>query len=1050
MRRSRQGMAFMAAALCWAFAAHTAHAAQLDKLRQANILAMEKRDSPCGRGRHAQVTLALPEEYQAGSESSRTRGGSSVCGRIVFGSTYQVLSWLENGAVQAAVLPAFAAAVMRADDPERFEREFYNLPTSAVSSVPRMERQILLFDRDLAPIVNAEGKLVEFFAALRASPEHKTLWLPSHLSPAVPYLLRSATRWAHAQKITGTALEDFNLAVIHAIRFGVRAEVDTEPTVSGTLSYHLLDTPYELSGRNVPSPSNLLKTDSEVSVDLSDRLIVRRRVLLASRELREVVAEAAVPDRDQPFDAVPLFAKTMDDEIAMGTSIAAFRETNYRRVQFGAVAQRHFRFTIGELWSLLEKADDDSPSGRMALVLTGGGVKAAYQTRVIDYLYEKGLLVNAGGTTTESARSQRVDYVIGTSGGALLGVFVASLNDAFVKARTANAGNSLTSILWKEPGDGISSTDVFPFLDMMRYATLIAALTIIWMVATFAVAFRGRYRQVTRFNHTDESFVERRRRAIRESGPWMLLLIAAPLVIVRVANVSRVEHVPVETGVWYAVMALLAFYSDVRLNPLKPFEWLKARFTWRTTALFVAGLVAIAVALWRPAALAAVSPFEYEGMIFVNLCCIGFVLLIFGLHFFFADQSNYFELEPVGPIWRSLAVLLGIVLVAYLGVWLGMWAEATSVLEMHGGFWSYFLVFIALVTAVFMWIGRSTVAGEKLAWPQETVGYLFSEYRSRALFGSERRYVRFLVLTLAAWAYWNVLAAPALYGNGNARDYLEGAFKRYTALALPEVGKQIDAQVAARERDRNDNRQRDAMSYSVEFPLAVPFVITATSLEKGQERYFLFMSGDDEHIDALLEPEAWFEVVRDPRWVVVRKPVDLELQHAAFASGSPFPVFSAHDVQLRSLRSRGERLIDGGFAHNKPLEAALALGANKVLVLNSSPLETIRKDECLVGELACNIPKLLPYLWERSQVEDLLSTRRMLVASIYPTATRGYWPSLTDFRSETVRQLVEDAWNDRNARVGVIESWGAPDLRTEQLIHYDKAQIIRAIQDSQT
>ena len=143
-------------------------------------------------------------------------------------------------------------------------------------------------------------------------------------------------------------------------------------------------------------------------------------------------------------------------------------------------------------------------------------------------------------------------------------------------------------------------------------------------------------------------------------------------------------------------------------------------------------------------------------------------------------------------------------------------------------------------------------------------------------------------------------------------------------------------------------------------------------------------------------------------------------------------------------------LIDGGFAHNKPLEAALALGANKVLVLNSSPLEALSPGGCLLGELACNIPKLLPYLWERSQVEDLLSTRRMLVASIYPTATRGYWPSLTDFRRETVRQLVKDAGDDRNARVGVIESWGAPDLRTEQLIHYDKAQIIQAIREAQS
>jgi hypothetical protein len=146
MRRLAQGLAFTLAALCCSGAATAEMAA--DDVRQANILAMEKRSSPCGGSRHAQVTLALPDEYQAqASDIQRTRG-TSVCGRIVYGSTYQVLSWLENGAVQAAVLPAFAVSVMRAEDPLRFRREFYDLPTLTVSTVPRLERQILLLDAD--------------------------------------------------------------------------------------------------------------------------------------------------------------------------------------------------------------------------------------------------------------------------------------------------------------------------------------------------------------------------------------------------------------------------------------------------------------------------------------------------------------------------------------------------------------------------------------------------------------------------------------------------------------------------------------------------------------------------------------------------------------------------------------------------------------------------------------------------------------------------------------------------------------------------------------
>ena len=73
--------------------------------------------------------------------------------------------------------------------------------------------------------------------------------------------------------------------------------------------------------------------------------------------------------------------------------------------------------------------------------------------------------------------------------------------------------------------------------------------------------------------------------------------------------------------------------------------------------------------------------------------------------------------------------------------------------------------------------------------------------------------------------FWNLLAAPALYGNGNALGYLRLTFDRYIQRAQP------------------DGRERTDES---EFNLAVPFVITATSLEKGQERYFLFVSGEDD------------------------------------------------------------------------------------------------------------------------------------------------------------------------------------------------------------
>ncbi|HEV7606739.1 MAG TPA: patatin-like phospholipase family protein [Steroidobacteraceae bacterium] len=1005
--------------------------------------------STCAKDLHLQLTLALPAYYldQNGRFNGEVRGAENapqVCGAFALGSPYQLVSWLENGAVQAAVLTSFAVSVMKADDPERFDQDYFALPRQALPNLPPYDRRLMLYDSQGQEIANADARLMDFFTALQQR-DKVTILLPSHLSPAMPYLIRTATDWADQQELDRDRRETFYAALIAATRFGERDDLPSQMNPPTYVISEHIERKFRRTKTVRPAAPNELRTRETLNLD--DWVVVRKRVLLASKSLREDAAEAVSKSQDiskEPAKAVPLFAKTPEEEALLGPVLTKFRETNYRRLQFGNVAQRHFRFTIPELWAQLGRGSADE---KLALVLTGGGVKAAYQTSMIDYLYKVGRLANGSSETPREAVTQRVDYVIGTSGGALLGVFVAAMDENFAQLGSRQPKGPLTAILWKEPGNGIHSYDVFPILDLMRYASLIAALVVVWLVAGFALeVFRKQFSHVTRLDHSDESFFERRARAWKESWPWMVLLVFAPIVIVKVASVSHVEHMRTETGLYYAWMALVAFYSDVRLTPIALFEWRRARVTRRTVIAVIAGLACIAAAFLFADELRKISQARFgdPGAIAVNLSCIGFVVLIHAVHLFFHDQKQFFSPEPRAKILGAFFVLLGIVLLSYLGVLLAMALDRTSLLEMNGGFWMYFLALAAALTVVLMFLGRAGAASRVSGWAQDKVCYLFSEYRSRAIFGSERRFMRFMTLTLSAWVWWNLLAAPALYGNSNARAFLHCAFTDFTNVVHPG---------RAAKRCENEERAKVEAAEEEPFALKVPFVITATSLEKSQERYFLFVSGTDKHIDDSLSPEAWFNVVRDPRWVVVRKPVDSELEDAAFASGSPFPVFSAHDVELRVLRHK-DRLIDGGFAHNRPLEAALALGANKVLVINSSPIEVAASGgQCSLmafsmGELACNLPKLLPYLWERSQVEDLLSTRGMLVASIYPTAESGVWPSLTDFRRRSVLDLLDAAEKDKDLRVGVIESWGAPNFTSVGLFSYDASAIKAVIRTS--
>jgi predicted acylesterase/phospholipase RssA len=998
-------------------------------LRLSPVSAAENGPDQCDDGQHLQVTLGLPSEYlkevpgygQEPSMVKRDKTRMQACGVIAQGTTYQLLSWLENGALQAAVLNSFAVDVMKADDADRFNREYLQLSTQALSTLPRFERRVVLEDSEGNPVEHPEARLVEFFGALRTG-RKPTILMPSHLSPAVRYLVRRAAIWVEGQPIDDEQRDQFFDTLIRSMRFGAPADLVASGQPAPT--WELTDIATLKSGdtRAEERPVN------QLSVTAGDFVVVRKRVLLASSLMRRLIIDAIGEQAEEkPARPVALFADTPELESKLGEKLLAFRDSNYRRLQFGTILQRNFRFTIPELWTQFGKYDDANQSGNspFALVLTGGGVKAAYQTHMIDYLYDNLRLSNAGSAQTAQPSTQRVNYVIGTSGGALLGLFVAGMDDEFNNERKRTPLNSLTALLWKNPGEGINSGDVFPGWDMLRYATLVAALVVMLFVSWFMLGFFGsKYRHVRHFDGSEHDFFKHRKRGLKEGWPWILLMVAAPFVIIGAASRNRVEHMPVITGLYYAVMSLIPIYSDVRLEPKGPFTWRWG--SWKAAAAAACGILLILLAYWPPGWLQSIEAFKPHHHGLIHMAGLGFLVLALALHQYLADRDDVFVQQPNRPILEAFLVVIGIIAVSYVGVTVAMWLEAASLLELNGPFWLYFLGLVAILTAALMWLGRAPDKHKADSWAQTTVCYLFSEYESRALFGSQRRFMRLVGLSASAWLFWNLLAAPALYGNGNALAYLERTFTRYVERAQPNGAKRTD---------------------ETEFKLAVPFVITATSLEKSQERYFLFISGDDDVVDAALQPDAWLRVVKDPRWVVVRQPRDGELRDAAFASGSPFPVFSAHEVSLRALRAK-EALIDGGFAHNRPLEAASALGARKVLVINSSPIESGGVDACLFGELTCNLPKLVPYLWERSQVEDLLSTRNMFVASIYPTGANGSWPALTDFRKEVVDSLVISARDDREERVGVIESWGAPIFRRIGLFQFDRDLIVTEVKNA--
>ncbi len=988
----------------------------------------------CGAGQRLQLTLGLPAGYPelpAGDRPIGRRGFEQVCVSTATGSPYQLLSWLENDHLQVVVLPELAVAVLARESPLTFPQDYLVLDSSPFSLLALDQRTLGLAQQGTT--IHGKASFEKLFALALGSGKPPTILLPHHLSAAVDHLLSQAVTAADARGLSGKQRDLFFTRLTQGIAF--RQLLPPGASANADFAY----VPVAASGPDDPWVAH----DRDV-------LVIHRHVVSSYPQLQRTIAAV---QKDAAAAATQGRLEWLGEPGKEKGVLAAFYADNYKLHQYGSISRRYFRFTIPELWAFLEgdvaaARIEDPLQGGLALVLTGGGVKAAYQTRLVEELYRSKRLRNAtvmpaaqpeaaaeGPDGAEpqpaadpSARAQEVNYVIGTSGGALLGIFVSALDDE-VLANLSRAGNAaLTSVLWGEEGARIRSRQIFPLQDMLRYGSILVCFVLILLVATFTRrAFHKRYPDLKKAlpAHATNPHPHR---AWHESPFWIALLVFAPAFIVSVADDRGLEHMPAISGMLYLAMALIALDSDQRLIPTaQPFRWRKVRLSLWTAVLLVAGLLAVFGSLQFDWVREGGIPGCDDWAPGVVLCSAGFVLLALALHSFFRHQKAFLETQQPAPHLRALALVLGIVVVSHLVLIAGIGLGKAAILEMSGSFWRWLLgsTLVLSIAAIAMGMWARTPGVARFPGMNATVAFLFSEHPSRAWFLGHRRLVRFVLLATAAFLWWNVIAAPALYGNCNAREYFEDTYESFAAKAGRDVEKQP-------------------------LPLSVPFVVTATSLEKSQERYFMFPRAGAAQNDGI-QSDVWFKLVSDPRWLVVRDFQNEDLRSVAFASGSPFPVFASHGVRIQSLQI-DERFIDGGFAHNRPLDAARALGAHKALVLNSSPLP-IREPagECRIvrlrlSELACNLPRLVPYLWERSQTEDDLSSMSMLVASIYPTAAEGDWPALTDFRGEVVDRLVRAADEDVSRRVGVIESWGAPKFSPARLTTINMGSVERMLQ----
>ncbi|HEX2061623.1 MAG TPA: hypothetical protein VHK90_12860, partial [Thermoanaerobaculia bacterium] len=319
-------------------------------------------------------------------------------------------------------------------------------------------------------------------------------------------------------------------------------------------------------------------------------------------------------------------------------------------------------------------------------------------------------------------------------------------------------------------------------------------------------------------------------------------------------------------------------------------------------------------------------------------------------------------------------------------------------LEMTASFWIALTVTGALLAVVLL------VVAPRIDFARRAVRFLRSEHPNSALV--PRRYARMLAVASLSVIWWNVLVAPALYGNRVARRYLDQAVVRFDEAF----------RAAHREPPSDDIRG---------FIPTARFVTPANTLDVANPtRYFLFETPDGQPpaTSKRIAGAAWNMYETTPTWLgdndcrALIDPGCAPFVHdVIFSSGSPFPIFAAHRVKVPGDPGP-VYLIDGGYSNVIPIDAARQIAARQALIVHSSSPFTTESEEreralsLEPGMLIRNVGRLPAFMFERGQLVDRISRQNLFVVALAPKTGPGEdWPGLAQFDEATVQALLDKA-----------------------------------------
>jgi hypothetical protein len=173
--------------------------------------------------------------------------------------------------------------------------------------------------------------------------------------------------------------------------------------------------------------------------------------------------------------------------------------------------------------------------------------------------------------------------------------------------------------------------------------------------------------------------------------------------------------------------------------------------------------------------------------------------------------------------------------------------------------------------------------------------------------------------------------------------------------------------------------------------------------------YFVYMAG----ADPTLPPK----LLKDNRFVSLRDPDNASiLLDAVIGSGAIFPAFEPRELSgikrvMDKTVTKEVSIIDGGFVHNSPIEAAVKLDATHIIVIEASPENRPSEHVNLLN----NSVAAFNHLFAQAQLLDARSRRQAEIFTLQPASpTEKETPFLCtlDFGKNFITRAIECGRDD--------------------------------------